>query len=136
MVFSNKWVVLLSSFMSRFLTFGICFGLGVLTEEFQRIYDLDKFSASLLVSITTGTVLGAAPFGTFLINYFSIRTAHVLGSVLFVSGLFLAAYADSYALTCMCVGVISGLGAAVIIFLTKNIAKISTNYIFSIKIFK
>ncbi|XP_062850342.1 monocarboxylate transporter 13 [Trichomycterus rosablanca] len=108
------WVVVGALFMASGLVFGLLRSLGVFFVEFMQYFEESAQAVSWITSIGVATQQLVSPVGTAACNAYGARPVVMLGGLLSGLGLILASQSTTLTHLYLTMGIISGLGWALV----------------------
>nr|XP_060638963.1 monocarboxylate transporter 13-like [Anolis sagrei ordinatus] len=108
------WMVVLAAFCQSALVFGVLRSFGVFFVEFVAHFQESSSSTSWITSVSIATLMCGSPLATGLGKRFGERPVAMLGGFLSGFGLLLASFATSLAQLYVFIGLLTGVGGALI----------------------
>ncbi|XP_062840614.1 monocarboxylate transporter 13-like [Anolis carolinensis] len=108
------WMVVLAAFCQSALVFGVVRSFGVFFVEFVAHFQESSSSTSWITSVCIATLMCGSPLATGLGKRFGERPVAMLGGFLSGFGLLLASIATSLAQLYLFIGLLTGVGGALI----------------------
>ncbi|XP_071765577.2 monocarboxylate transporter 13 [Centroberyx gerrardi] len=120
------WVLVGALFVSSSLVFGLMRSLGIFFVEFVQYFEESAQAISWITSIGVATQQFFSPLGAALCNAYDARAVVMTGGCLAGLGLILASQATCLAHLYLTMGVISGLGWALVF--TPTVVSVMANF--------
>ncbi|XP_034262355.2 monocarboxylate transporter 13-like, partial [Pantherophis guttatus] len=117
------WMVVLGGFVQSALVFGVIRSFGVFFVEFVAHFGESAGSVSWVVSLGIAVLQFASPLGSTLSAHYGARPVVMAGGFLSSVGLFLASFSTSLVHLHLTVGLLTGLGWALVF--TPSVAAVS-----------
>ncbi|XP_029436607.1 monocarboxylate transporter 13-like [Rhinatrema bivittatum] len=117
------WMVVLAAFFQTALVFGVIRSFGVFFVEFVRYFDELSGRVSWITSIGIAVQQFASPVASALSTRYGARPVVITGGLVSGLGFFLASFATSLIHLYLCIGLLSGLGWAMVF--TPSIASVA-----------
>ncbi|XP_060638865.2 monocarboxylate transporter 13-like [Anolis sagrei] len=117
------WMVVLAGFVQTALVFGVIRSFGVFFVEFVAYFGETSSGVSWVVSVGVATLQFASPMGSALSARFGVRLVVMTGGSLASLGLLLASFSTSLTHLYLSVGLVAGLGWALVF--SPSIAAVS-----------
>ncbi|XP_030043314.1 monocarboxylate transporter 13-like [Microcaecilia unicolor] len=117
------WMVVLAAFFQTALVFGVIRSFGVFFVEFVQYFDKLSGSVSWITSIGIAVQQFGSPLASALCTRYGARPVIMTGGLVSGLGMFLASFASSLMHLYLCIGLLSGLGWAMVF--TPSIASVA-----------
>ncbi|XP_054851135.1 monocarboxylate transporter 13-like [Eublepharis macularius] len=108
------WMIALAAFLQSALVFGVIRSFGVFFMEFMVYFGEPSTATSWIASVTVAVLMFASPLASALSTQYGERPMGVIGGFLSGLGLFLASFATSLAQLYLFIGLLTGIGGALI----------------------
>ncbi|XP_021356330.1 monocarboxylate transporter 12-like isoform X2 [Mizuhopecten yessoensis] len=107
---TEKWVVLISGFLTIFLGTSLGYSCGVIHVALLEKYNRSSLLTAWLGSLFSSVFCLGAPFGSALVNSFSCRACVIIGGSLNMIGFALACFVPKFEFLFFSYGTLAGLG--------------------------
>ena len=110
----NRWIALGLLWVAYFLLQGTRQIYGATLPQIRADFGVDDLRMGMVASVFFFAYAAIVPLGGFAADLFRRKWVIVLGSALFVSGVFLASFASSVGLLILTYGVLNGVGQSLV----------------------
>ncbi|CAG5122905.1 unnamed protein product [Candidula unifasciata] len=108
------WWVVLSSFLCNMIVDGVCISFGVVTVEYQKVFNSSHAMVGWVGSSLAGCYLLVGPFVSALCARYGCRKVTMMGSVITMLGFALSTQSKSIEVLIITYGIIGGIGFGMI----------------------
>nr|XP_020655411.1 monocarboxylate transporter 13-like [Pogona vitticeps] len=108
------WMIALAAFIQLALSFGVVRSFGVFFVEFLTYFEEPSSATSWVSSITVAVLMFSSPLASALGTQYGERPVAMVGGVFSTCGYLLASFATSLVQLCLFIGVLTGLGGALL----------------------
>ncbi|XP_052001586.1 monocarboxylate transporter 9-like [Xyrauchen texanus] len=115
------WMIVVSSFMAQFLSFGSPQAVGVLYPKWLSAFQEGKGMTAWVGSIVSGVALITSPVCSACVDNFSARPVTVFSGVMVAGGLMLSAFAPNVSFLIFSYGIVVGMGCGLVYAATLTI---------------
>ena len=110
----NRWIALGLLWVAYFLLQGTRQIYGATLPQIRADFGVDDLRMGAVASVFFFAYAAVVPLGGFAADLFRRKWVIVLGTALFVSGVFLASFASSVGLLILTYGVLNGVGQSLV----------------------
>lgn len=108
------WMVLIGAFVSYFISDGWAYSFGLLFPKMADYFEESKGNTALIPTLLYGIPMIISPVVCAMTTVFGFRKVALLGSLLTCLSMVLASCSSSFVFLCLNIGVLSGIGFAMI----------------------